>query len=41
MADFLDENNLCGQAVLKLVSRAHAIIAEILRLKDFIPSVFQ
>ena len=41
MADFLDENNLCGQTLLRLVSRAHAIIAENLRLKDFIPPVFQ
>ena len=41
MADFLDKNNLCGQTALRLVSRAHATIAEILRLKDFIPSIFQ
>ena len=39
--DFLAENNLCGQALLRLVSRAHANIAELLRLKDFIPPIFQ
>lgn len=39
--DFLAENNLCGQTLLRLVSRAHAIIAEFLRLKDFIPQIFQ
>ena len=39
--DFLAENNLCGQSLLRLVSRANAIIAELLRLKDFIPSIFQ
>lgn len=39
--DFLAENNLCGQTVLRLVSRGNAIIAELLRLSDFIPSVFR
>ena len=39
-ADFLSSDNLCGQTLLKLVSRGNAIIAEILRLSDFIPSVF-
>lgn len=41
MVDFLAENNLCGQAVLRIVSRGNAIIAELLRLSDFIPSVFK
>lgn len=41
MGDFLAENNICGQLLLKLVSRGHATIAELLRLKDFIPSIFQ
>ena len=41
MADFLAENNLCGQTLLKLVSRGNAIIAELLRLADFIPPVFK
>nr|XP_039258715.1 WASH complex subunit 5-like [Styela clava] len=39
--DFLAENNLCGQAILGLVSRGNAVIAEILRLSDFIPPVFK
>lgn len=37
--DFLDERNNCGQTILKLVSRGNAIIAELLRLADFIPPV--
>ena len=41
MADFLADNNLCGQTLLKLVSRGNAIIAELLRLADFIPPVFK
>ena len=41
MADFLAENNLCGQTVLRLVSRGNAIIAELLRLADFVPPVFK
>ena len=39
--DFLAEANVCGQTVLKLVSRGNAIIAELLRLSDFIPPVFR
>jgi WASH complex subunit strumpellin len=39
--DFLAEENLCGQTVLKLVSRGNAIIAELLRLSDFIPLAFR
>ena len=35
------EGNLCGQVALKLVSRGSAIIAELLRLSDFIPPVFR
>ncbi|KAF3691663.1 WASH complex subunit 5 [Channa argus] len=41
MVDFLAENNLCGQAILGIVSRGNAIIAELLRLSDFIPTVFR
>ena len=41
MADFLAENNLCGQTILRLVSRGNAVIAELLRLADFVPSVFK
>ncbi|CAK8692488.1 unnamed protein product [Clavelina lepadiformis] len=39
--DFLAENNLCGQTLLRLISRGNAIIAELLRLSDFIPPVFK
>jgi len=39
--DFLAENNLCGQTIIRLVSRGNAIIAELLRLSDFIPPVFR
>uniref|UniRef100_A0A3B5B7X9 WASH complex subunit 5 n=1 Tax=Stegastes partitus TaxID=144197 RepID=A0A3B5B7X9_9TELE len=41
MVDFLAENNLCGQAILRIVSRGNAIIAELLRLSDFIPAVYR
>ncbi|XP_072908939.1 WASH complex subunit 5 [Hemitrygon akajei] len=41
MVDFLAENNLCGQAILRIVSRGNAIIAELLRLSEFVPSVFR
>ena len=41
MADFLADNNACGQTILKLISRGNAIIAELLRLADFIPPVFK
>lgn len=41
MVDFLADNNLCGQAILRIVSRGNAIIAELLRLSDFIPAVFR
>jgi len=39
--EFLSEENTCGQTVLKLVSRGNAIIAELLRLSDFVPPVFK
>ncbi|XP_054840736.1 WASH complex subunit 5 [Eublepharis macularius] len=41
MLDFLAENNLCGQAILRIVSCGNAIIAELLRLSEFIPGVFR
>eukprot|EP00069_Balaena_mysticetus_P012084 bmy_07434T0 len=41
MLDFLAENNLCGQAILRIVSCGNAIIAELLRLSEFIPAVFR
>ncbi|GAB6028824.1 WASH complex subunit 5 [Chamberlinius hualienensis] len=39
--DFLADNNLGGQTILRLVSRGNAIIAEILRLSEFIPNVYK
>ncbi|KAI0224187.1 hypothetical protein LSAT2_024791 [Lamellibrachia satsuma] len=41
MVDFLAENNACGQTLLRLVSRGNAILAELLRLSDFIPPLFR
>ena len=41
MVDFLAENNVCGQTLLRLVSRGNAVIAELLRLSDFVPPVFK
>uniref|UniRef100_A0A4W3IF16 WASH complex subunit 5 n=1 Tax=Callorhinchus milii TaxID=7868 RepID=A0A4W3IF16_CALMI len=41
MVDFLADNNLCGQAILRIVSRGNAIIAELLRLSEFVPSVYR
>ncbi|KAJ8943604.1 hypothetical protein NQ318_006606 [Aromia moschata] len=41
MADFLADNNICGQTVLQLVSRGNAIVAELLRLKDYIPKIYR
>ncbi|XP_076246687.1 WASH complex subunit strump isoform X1 [Calliopsis andreniformis] len=40
MGDFLAANNICGQNLLRLVSRGNAIIAELMRLKDYVPPVF-
>ncbi|XP_065061996.1 WASH complex subunit 5-like [Rhopilema esculentum] len=40
-SDFLAENNQCGQTLLKLVSRGNAIVAELLRLTDFVPPIFK
>ncbi|RNA30035.1 WASH complex subunit strumpellin [Brachionus plicatilis] len=40
-ADFLAENNLCGQALLRLVARGNATIAELFRLSDYIPKSFR
>lgn len=39
--DFLAENNPSGQTLLRLVSRGNAIIAEILRLSEFIPPAYR
>ena len=38
--DLLNQDNLCGQNLLRIVSRGSAIIAELLRLADNIPEVF-
>jgi len=40
MSEFLSETNLCGQTLLRLVSRGNAIVAELLRLSNHIPEVF-
>lgn len=40
-ADFLAENNQCGQTLLRLIARGNAIIAELFRLSDYIPQAFQ
>ena len=40
-ADFLAENNLCGQTLLRIVARGNAIIAELFRLSDYIPAAFK
>lgn len=39
--DFLHKDNSAGQTLLSLVGRGSAIIAELLRLSDHIPSVFR
>lgn len=41
MAEFLAENNICGQHLLQIVAVGNAIIAEISRLKDYIPEIFR
>ena len=38
--DFLDPNNDCGQALLKITANGSAILAELLRLSNHIPEVF-
>lgn len=35
------ENDLCDIALLEIVSRGDSIITEILRLKEYIPSVYK
>lgn len=41
MKVFMAEDNLCAQNLLKLVSHGNAIVAEILRLKDHKPIIYQ
>lgn len=40
MSEFTAENNLCGQTLLQTVAAGNSIIAELLRLKDYVPSIF-
>jgi hypothetical protein len=39
--EFLHKDNSAGQTLLSLVGRGSAIVAELLRLSDHIPSVFR
>jgi len=39
--DFLSPQNQCGQTLLRHVASGNAVIAELLRLSDFIPPVFR
>ncbi|XP_034655420.1 WASH complex subunit homolog 5 [Drosophila subobscura] len=41
MTEFLAENNACGQNLLNIVSVGNSIIAEILRLKDYVPPIYR
>ncbi|ALC43183.1 CG12272 [Drosophila busckii] len=41
MSEFLSENNACGQNLLNIVSVGNSIIAEILRLKNYVPSLYR
>ena len=38
--DFLSEDNICGQNILRITSRGSAIIAELFRLAGNIPEEF-
>lgn len=40
MSDFLNEKNVAGQTLLRLVARGSAILTEMLRLSGHIPAVF-
>lgn len=39
--DFLSRNNHCGQTLLRLVSRGNALVAELLRLSEFVPAEYR
>lgn len=41
MAEFLAEDNVCGQQLLQIVAVGNAIIAEILRVKNYIPDLYR
>ena len=38
--DFLSEDNACGQSLLHLVARGSAIVAELLRMSEYVPAAF-
>ena len=38
--EFLAEDNICGQHLLKLAARGSAVIAELLRLSSNVPDIF-
>lgn len=40
MIDLLADGNVAGKNLLSIVSRGSAIVAELLRLSDHVPSVF-
>ena len=39
--DFLHQKNIAGQTLLRIVSRGNSIVAELLRLSGYVPSVFR
>lgn len=39
--DLLATSNICGQTILRIVSRGNAILTELLRLSQNIPAVFR
>ncbi|RXG50961.1 WASH complex subunit strumpellin [Armadillidium vulgare] len=39
--ELLQENNTCGQTLLRLVARGNSILAEIMRLSNYIPPEFR
>lgn len=41
MTEFLAEDNVCGQNLLQIVAVGNAIIAEISRVKDYIPELYR
>lgn len=41
MTEFLAEDSVCGQSLLQIVAVGNAIIAEILRVKDYIPELYR
>ncbi|XP_037938965.1 WASH complex subunit homolog 5 [Teleopsis dalmanni] len=41
MSEFMAENNACGQNLLSIVSLGNSIIAELLRLKDYVPDIYR